>query len=147
MPLPSLHCRGTSPPAFAVTPRVPGLGSEYLVVGLGHGMVAMYSLATGALARAVQLPGVPPGEGRVGAGWDGVGCIAGGCCGVWGNRVCRGREGEGDRVPVYGAGRCAGGFWSRELQWGAWEGKGKGKGYKVRVGRAGGPSSGVAGGM
>ncbi len=54
-----------------MTPRVPGLGSEYLVVGLGHGMVAMYSLATGALARAVQLPGVPPGEG--GMGWGGVG--------------------------------------------------------------------------
>ncbi|KAG2500495.1 hypothetical protein HYH03_001274 [Edaphochlamys debaryana] len=54
------HSRGACPPAFAVSPRVPGLGSEYLVVGLGHGLLGFYSLASGALVRAVQLPGIPP---------------------------------------------------------------------------------------
>ncbi|KXZ48331.1 hypothetical protein GPECTOR_28g737 [Gonium pectorale] len=54
------HSSGSAPPAYAVSPVVPGLGSEYLLVGAGHGMLAVHSLASGALIRAVQLPGVAP---------------------------------------------------------------------------------------
>ncbi|GFR51729.1 hypothetical protein Agub_g14180, partial [Astrephomene gubernaculifera] len=52
------HSRGACAPAYALTPRVPSLGSEYLIAGLGCGLLGWYSLATGALVRAVRLPGV-----------------------------------------------------------------------------------------
>ena len=39
--------QGRSPPAFAVSPTVDVLGSEYLFVGLGCGMVGVHSMATG----------------------------------------------------------------------------------------------------
>jgi hypothetical protein len=50
---------GTAPPAFALTPALPGLGTEYLVMGLGAGMLGVYSLATGQLV-AELFPGIPP---------------------------------------------------------------------------------------
>ncbi|GLC73006.1 hypothetical protein PLESTF_001319000 [Pleodorina starrii] len=53
------HSRGAAPPAFAVSHRVSGLGSEYLVVGLAHGLLGFFSLSTGAIVRVVQLPGIP----------------------------------------------------------------------------------------
>lgn len=40
--------QGTCPPAYAITPVTPALGTEYLLVGLGSGVVGAYSLATGA---------------------------------------------------------------------------------------------------
>ncbi|GLI68278.1 hypothetical protein VaNZ11_012636, partial [Volvox africanus] len=53
------HSKGAAPPAFAVSRRVPGLGSEYLIVGHAHGLLGFFSLSTGAVVRVVQLPGVP----------------------------------------------------------------------------------------
>lgn len=41
------HSDGTQAPAYAISPAVTALGSEYLFVGLGCAVVAVYSLATG----------------------------------------------------------------------------------------------------
>ena len=41
------HSNGQAPPAYAVSPTIGALGSEYLFVGMGCGMIGVYSLATG----------------------------------------------------------------------------------------------------
>lgn len=41
------HSNGQAPPAYAVSPTIGALGSEYLLVGMGCGMIGVYSLATG----------------------------------------------------------------------------------------------------
>ena len=41
--------QGTCPPAFTITPVTPAMGSEYMFVGLGCGVVGAYSMATGKL--------------------------------------------------------------------------------------------------
>lgn len=38
---------GTSAPAFALSDTLYGAGSEYLMIGLGGGILGVYSLATG----------------------------------------------------------------------------------------------------
>jgi hypothetical protein len=49
---------GTAAPAYALTPALPSLGSEYLLLGLGAGMLGAFSLATGQLV-AELFPGIP----------------------------------------------------------------------------------------
>jgi hypothetical protein len=49
---------GTAPPAFALTRALPGAGTEYLVLGLGAGMLGVFSLASGQLV-AELFPGIP----------------------------------------------------------------------------------------
>jgi len=39
--------QGKCPPAYAITPVIPAMGTEYMFVGLGCGVVGTYSLATG----------------------------------------------------------------------------------------------------
>eukprot|EP00983_Pelagomonas_calceolata_P075246 1152903-Pelagomonas_calceolata.AAC.5 len=39
--------RGSNPPAYAITPVTPAMGTEYMFVGLGCGVIGAYSLATG----------------------------------------------------------------------------------------------------
>jgi hypothetical protein len=39
--------QGAWPPAFAITPVNPTLGTEYMFVGLGCGVLGVFSLATG----------------------------------------------------------------------------------------------------
>ncbi|KAG1658963.1 hypothetical protein FOA52_004379 [Chlamydomonas sp. UWO 241] len=41
------HSMGACPPAFATSPTISSLGSEYMFVGLGYGHVGVFSLATG----------------------------------------------------------------------------------------------------
>ncbi len=48
LPLATLAAQGHSAPAYALSPSVPSLGSEYMFAGLGCGVVGVYSLATGA---------------------------------------------------------------------------------------------------
>ncbi|KAF5835940.1 hypothetical protein DUNSADRAFT_6650 [Dunaliella salina] len=52
------HSQGSSPPAYAITPVTPAMGTEYMFVGLGCGVVGVYSLATGQLVRELHL-GMP----------------------------------------------------------------------------------------
>ncbi|GAX78878.1 hypothetical protein CEUSTIGMA_g6317.t1 [Chlamydomonas eustigma] len=49
------HSDGTNAPAYAVSPTVSALGSEYMFVGLGCGVIGVYSLATGQLVRELVL--------------------------------------------------------------------------------------------
>ncbi len=48
--------QGTAAPAFALTPPVNTLGSEYMFVGLGCGMVGVFSVATGELFISRRMP-------------------------------------------------------------------------------------------
>lgn len=39
---------GTAPPAYAITPSFKLMGTEYLFMGIGAGVIGVFSLATGA---------------------------------------------------------------------------------------------------
>ncbi|GFH09638.1 uncharacterized protein HaLaN_04818, partial [Haematococcus lacustris] len=41
------HSQGSAAPAYALSPAITALGSDYCFFGLGCGAVAVYSLATG----------------------------------------------------------------------------------------------------
>ena len=49
------HSGGKNAPAYAISPAVRSLGSEYLFVGLGGGFIGVYSLATGVGVGAGRL--------------------------------------------------------------------------------------------
>eukprot|EP00798_Chlamydomonas_sp_ICE-L_P016711 gene16711-22979_t len=48
------HSQGKCAPAYALTPTITSLGSEYMFVGMGCGFIAVYSIAT-ALALTLDL--------------------------------------------------------------------------------------------
>lgn len=50
---------GTSAPAFALSNTLAALGTEYLIMGLGAGMLGVFSLATGHLVSELY-PGITP---------------------------------------------------------------------------------------
>jgi hypothetical protein len=80
--VPRIDCpdpsHGTVPPAFALTSTLPSLGSEYLIMGLGAGMLGVYSLATGQLVSELY-PGIPHRAWGDVDGWTGwTGGAAGG---------------------------------------------------------------------
>ena len=49
------HSNGAQPPAFAASPTIGALGSEDLFVGLGCGVIGVYSLATGVTCDVWQV--------------------------------------------------------------------------------------------
>ena len=49
------HSDGMQPPAYAASPTIGALGSEYLFVGLGCGVIGVYSIATGVVAEETGL--------------------------------------------------------------------------------------------
>ena len=45
------HSQGRAAPAYALSPVISSLGSEYMFVGLGCGVVGVFSIATGECAQ------------------------------------------------------------------------------------------------
>ena len=66
----ALAARGWTDPApypFALAKSTPATGSEHLVVPTGSKHVGVFSIATGAMCRDFDLPGVPEKEGHLSA--------------------------------------------------------------------------------
>ena len=66
----ALAARGWTDPApypFALAKSTPARGSEHLVVPTGSKHVGVFSIATGAMCRDFDLPGVPEKEGHLSA--------------------------------------------------------------------------------